>query len=577
MLILGISGLRHHSTASLVRDGEVLAACEEGKLTGRADPSGLPRRAMRFCLEKAGAAPGDVEAVALDTHPWRLWGSELGFRAAKFLHAPVASTYYGIESFNHIREQLNNVRLLREMYPRAEMAYGDHHRAHAATAFFASGFERALILTLDSGGAWGSGFLGVGEGTEIRPLATARFPDSPGFLYSQITGMLGWRINADEHRTQWLSTIGKPDHREVFDRIFEPLRRGELRIRNGCFNTGVAEVVCLSRPLLKELGVPDSDWRKAAAMPEEWRAGVAASLQAALEDAVVALVSVWREKTGLPALCFGGGVAFNALLVEALASRSGFAQGFVSPAAGNSGCALGAAWLYGLSRGILPRGTPFSPYLGPSFSPQQIKDFLDNCRLTYRNLTGPQMIQEVTDKLASGSFVGWFQGAAEFGPRALGNRSILAAPTDEWVKENLNAFTKRREGFRPLAASVVEEQAGEFFEFPWASPPNGEANSAWMAPPAFLGTVARVKDPLAIPGLAFSGHRARVHVVSRAANRQFHDLLMRCGQVLGRPLLINTSFNAPGEPLVVTPQEALRVFYSTGIDSLALGDFLIGK
>jgi len=587
MLILGISGLRHHSTASLVRDGEVLAACEEGKLTRRADPGGLPREAMRFCLEKAGAGPQDVQAVALDTHPWRLWGSELGFRAAKFLHAPVASTYYGIESSNHIREQLHNVRLLREMCPHAQIAYCDHHRCHAAAAVFASGFaasgsERALVLTLDGGGAWGSGYLGVAEGTEIRALATARFPDSPGFLYSQITAMLGWRSNADEHRTQWLSTIGKPFARDVFDRIFEPLHRGELRIHAGCFNSGVAEVVCLSRPFLKELGLSDGHWRKAAGMPEEWRAGVAASLQAALEDAVVALVSVWREKmsrqgTSLPALCFGGGVAFNALLVEALAARSGFAQGFVSPVAGNSGCALGAAWLYGLSRGIPPRATLFSPYLGPSFSPQQIKDLLDNCRLTYRNLTQPQMIQDVTDKLAGGSFVGWFQGAAEFGPRALGNRSILAAPTDEWVKENLNAFTKRREGFRPLAASVVEERAGEFFEFPWSSPANPEANCAWMAPPSFLGTVARVKDPGAIPGLAFSGHRARVHVVSRAANRQFHDLLMRCGQVIGRPLLINTSFNAPGEPLVVTPQEALRVFYSTGIDCLAMGDFLIGK
>jgi carbamoyltransferase len=565
MLILGISGLRHHSTASLVRDGEVLAACEEGKLTGRADPSGLPRKAMQYCLEKAGAAPSEVQAVAMDTHPWRLWGSEMGFRAAKFLQSPLASTYYGIESFNHIREQLNNVRLLREMYPQAEIAYCDHHRSHAAAAYFASGFERSLVLTLDSGGAWGSGFLGIGEGTEIRPLASATFPDSPGFLYSQITGMLGWRINADEHRTQWLSTIGKPDRRQVFDRIFEPMRGGELRIQQGCFNSGVAEVVCLSRPFLKELGLADGNWRKAATMPEEWRSGIAASLQAALEDAVVSMVSSWREKTGVSALCFGGGVAFNALLVEALAGRAGFAQGFVSPVAGNSGCALGAAWLYGLSKGIAPRGTPFSPYLGPSFSPQYIKDFLDNCRLTYRNLTQPQMIQAVTDKLAAGSFVGWFQGAAEFGPRALGNRSILAAPTDEWVKENLNAFTKRRESFRPLAASVVEEQASEFFEFPWSSPPS------------FLGTVAKVKDPGAIPGLAFSGNRARVHVVSRTANRQFHDLLMRCGQVIGRPLLINTSFNAPGEPLVVTPQEALRVFYSTGIDCMALGDFLIGK
>ena len=217
------------------------------------------------------------------------------------------------------------------------------------------------------------------------------------------------------------------------------------------------------------------------------------------------------------------------------------------------------------SRGVAPDGKSFTPYLGPSFTPQHIKDLLDNCRLPYRNLAAPQMIQEVADRLAAGNIVGWFQGAAEFGPRALGNRSILAAPNNEWVKENLNKFTKRREGFRPLAASVVEEAADELFEFPWASPPT------------FLGSVSRVKDVNAIPGLAFAGNRARVHVVSRTANRPFHDLLTRIGQVTEHPLLINTSFNAPGEPLVVTPQEALRVFFSTGIDSLALGDFLITK
>ena len=353
--------------------------------------------------------------------------------------------------------------------------------------------------------------------------------------------------------------------REVFDRIFAPLHRGELRIEHGFLNPDVSESVCLSGSFLKELGVPAGDWRNVASMPEESRAGIAASLQVSLEDAVVALASAWREKTNTTALCFGGGVAFNALLVEALASRSGFAAGFVSPVAGNAGCAMGAAWLSGAAKGVRPRGDLFTPYLGPSFSPQQIKDLLDNCRLQYRNLSWPQMIQEVSEKLAAGGFVGWFQGAAEFGPRALGNRSILAAPANEWVKENLNAFTKRRESFRPLAASVVEERAGEFFEFPWTSPAS------------FLGTVSRVKDPEAIPGLAFAGNRARVHVVSRTVNRQFHDLLTRVGQVTGRPLLINTSFNAPGEPLVVTPQEALKVFFSTGIDSLVLGDFLITK
>ncbi len=534
MLILGISGLRHHSTASLTRDGEVLAACEEAKLSGRELPVEAPRAAIRFCLERAGVTAGDIEGIAID--------------------APL-----------RVREQMDSIRVFREMFPEAEIAFYDHHPAHAASTFFASGFERALVVTLDSGGGWTTGLVALGEGAELRPLATSNFPDSPGFLYSQVTTMLGWRSGEDEHRTQWLSTIGRPERKEVFDRIFEPLWDGDLRINHAWLNAGSSEKVCLSQSLLEELDVPGADWRNAAAMPEAARANIAASLQAALEDAMVALALTWRQKTEAHALCLGGGLAFNALLVEALALRAGFETGFVSPVAGNSGCALGAAWLMGASRGVKPAGASFTPYLGPSFTGQQIKDLLDNCRLPYRNLTPPQMTQEVSDRLADGQIVAWFQGAAEFGPRALGNRSILAAPTNEWVKENLNKFTKRREGFRPLAASVIEESAADLFEFPWSSPPT------------FLGTVSRVRDRDAIPGLAFAGDRARVHVVSRAANRPFHDLLTRVGQLTGRPLVINTSFNAPGEPLVVTPQEALRVFFSTGIDSLSLGDFLITK
>lgn len=565
MFILGISGLRHHSTAALLRDGEILGACEEAKLTGRRNPSGLPRQAMKFCLEHGGASPEDIEVLALDVHPWRLLGSELGFRAAKFFQAPMASVYYGIESSNRARELLNNLRLLGQIYPRARVCHLEHHRTHAAAAFFGSGFERALVVTLDSGGGSESGLVALGEGLSLRPLASSRFPHSPGFLYTQVTALLGWRPGEDEHRTQWLNTVGRPEKREIFRRVLAPFHRGELRLDPGCFNAGISEIVCLSREFLEELGVPGGDWRKAVELPQEWRANLAASLQAALEDAVVALATFWRERTGAEALCFGGGVAFNTLLVEALAQRAGFARGFVSPVAGNAGCAIGAAWLVFAERGVRPPAAPFSPYLGPSFDPQQMKDVLDNSRLRYRNLPQPQLIQATAELLANGSFVGWFQGPAELGPRALGNRSILAAPRDEWVKENLNAFTKRRESYRPLAASVTEEVAGELFEFPWPSPAT------------FLGTVARVKDPAAIPGLAFEGDRARVHVVSRANNRLFHELLTRVGQLCGRPLLINTSFNAPGEPLVVTPQEALRVFYSTGIDSLAMGNFLISK
>lgn len=566
MLVLGISGLSYQSTAALLKDGEILAACEEAKLIGRRSPQGVPHKAIAFCLKKAGATPDDVEAVAVDLQPLRLLGRELVFRGKKFPVAPLASVFHSIAGLNRARLELRDLRTLRDSFPKARFTAVDHHYAHAAYAYYPSSFERALVLTLDSGSAMHAGKVALAEGERIQTLASARFPHSVGLLYSEITALLGWDPAEDVHRTVWLSTTGEPEFSSVFRRIFEPLHRGELRLNADCFDHAASGRVRLSNRFLVAVGLEGAKAiKKAAEMPESWRANLAASLQSEAEAALVELAEFWRRRTGAEALCFGGGVAFNALLADALASRTGFRDGFIPPAAGNAGCSVGAAMAATQAAGIPLRRCTMSASLGPAFSGQEIKDILDNCRLHYRHLAMPQLVTAVAELLAGGSFVGWFQGAAEFGPRALGHRSILAAPRDHWVKENLNAYTKRRERFRPLAASVTEEAASGYFEY------------RWPAPAAYLASVARVKDAASIPGLAFAGDRARIHVVSRAANKYYHELLTRVGQITGHPVLINTSFNEPGAPLAATPGEALRVFYSSGVDALAIGNFLIAK
>ena len=532
----------------------------------------MPHKGIAFCLKKAGATADDVEAVAVDLQPLRLLGRELAFRGRKFPIAPLASVLHSIAGLNRARLELRDLSSLRESFPRARFTAVDHHYAHAAYAYYPSAFERALVLTLDGGSAMRAAQLALAEADRIRPLADGPFPHSVGLLYSEITALLGWDPAEDVHRTVWLSTIGEPEFGNVFRHIFAPLRRGELRLNADCFSHSASGRVRPSGKFLSAIGLetrakgrPGTSAAKAAAMPESWRANLAANLQSEAEAALVELADYWRQRTGAETLCLGGGVAFNVLLADALATRAGFRDGFIPPAAGNAGCAIGGAMAVTQAAGIPLRRCTLSASLGPAFSGQEIKDILDNCRLRYRHLAMPQLVGAVAELLAAGSFVGWFQGAAEFGPRALGHRSILAAPRDHWVRENLNAYTKRREPFRPLAASVTEEAAGRYFDYRWA------------APAAYLASVARVKDTASVPGLAFDGDRARIHIVARAANKYYYELLTRVGQLTGHPVLINTSFNEPGAPLAATPAEGLRVFYSSGVDALAMGNFLIQK
>jgi carbamoyltransferase len=517
MTILGIGGVLGDAAAALIKDGTVAAAIEEAKLTRRAQPGRLPESAIAACLRIAAITPGDVDYVAL-ARPLPP-GSALPTALRVFSKARVVSI--------------------------------DHHAAHAAAAYFPSPFDRATVITLDREGDLRCGAKWRGEGRRLILESEILYPDSIGELYGRVTELLGFQSRADEHRVQWLSATGEPRHLDVFRKI-----GGNHSIDRSYFESGQEGRGGFGAQFFEQLG----NTGRADFTPKQ-RADIAASMQKMLEEYVIGLAGDAEN------ICLAGGVAWNALLVSALETCGRFKGVFAQPAAGNAGTALGAAlsvW-NDLNAGS-PRIDGGNYYLGPSFTAPEIKQALENCKLRFRVVaTVPEMIAAAVDQLRLNRIVAWMQGRMEFGPRALGNRSILASPQDRYSTENLNTFIKHRESVRKFAASVPTEVAGEYFE--------SGSNARHLA------TVSRVRPQYReqFRGAILANDLVRVHTVSKEDNPLYWQLLHAFGKETGLPVLYNTSFNLFGEPLVCTPRDAVRSFYSSGIDAMVVGNFLLEK
>jgi carbamoyltransferase len=421
---------------------------------------------------------------------------------------------------------------LRARFPQARIVLVEHHAAHASSAFYLSGFEEATVLTLDREGDSRCGALWKARGAELRLEHEAIYPDSLGELYSRVTAKLGLEPDADEHKVQWMSAAGQPLYKQFFLDLFSSGASNWMRL----------------------------DLRQLHAL-EGQPADIAASLQQAVEEWVLALAPPGGD------LCLAGGLFFNVMLVAALENSGRWNRVFVQPAAGNSGTALGAAcyaWhrTMGRSEPIAFNGLD----LGPEFAAEEIKRVVENCKLRFHLLnTSDEVIQRAVTLLGEHGILAWMQGRMEFGPRALGNRSILASPLDPYSSENLNEYIKHRDRYRKFAASVPAERAAEFFEV--------GANAR------FLATVGTVKPAYreTFASALLDSSRIRVHTVHREDNPLYHRLLVVAGEASGLPVLYNTSFNLFGDPLVCTPRDAVRSFYSSGIDAMFVGNFLLEK
>ena len=564
MFILGLSPFTHNASAALFDRGVIKAAIEDNKLV-RSDTHGLPEAAMRYCLEKGGIGWGDLGVVAVASRPFRRWMRRSFSLLGRMYSSPLANIYCEANELGTLARQLSELRQLEhENGPcNFKILCLDHHLCHAASAFFLSPFDAALVLTLDEEGDGKSGVVGVGEANQIRIAESIPFPHSLAWVYSQITEFLGFVPRKEEHKTQWLSIEGEPRFKEI---MLEMLREPGSPLPH--LNPRFVERDAIGRLKLsptfsRRAGLPE----RGAELGEEERRAVASSLQQACFEIALEMVKHFQRRHGLQNVCLGGGLFQNVVLVAALEKELGRDQVFVPPAPGNAGCAVGAGLLTWHQLMRKPRAERVSHvYWGPSYKADDVRDVMENSKARYFfQDTEQRRLDTAIQLLQAGKIIGWFQGAVEFGPRALGNRSLLASPWAPYVKENLNDHIKHREWFRPFAIAVPEDDCSRFFE---CSRLCRFMNS--------LGTVR--SDTRILPdGFTLPGNQVRLHVVEERANPMFWRLLKHFGTVAPAPMLINTSFNLAGEPLVARPRDAFRSYFCSGIDVLIIGNFVLSK
>jgi carbamoyltransferase len=563
MLILGLSSLfKNDSAAVLVRDGVIEAAIENHKLQPSA-PRGIPEAAIQYCLSKSGVTWKEIDVVATASEPLRGWGRRAFSRRRLSSVAPAATGYHQGRELSRLAREWAGIRILRQRgQGTGKVVSLDHHNCHAASAFFLSPFDQALILTLDGEGDGKAGLLAIGEGSQIRVQDTIAYSNSIGWLYSRVTDLLGFIPSKEEHKTQWLGLEGEPVYKDVFLRalrrpgdVFPKLDPRYFRRHAGTFVP--------SPFFFDQIGLPTDK----SEFTVEQKRNLASSVQAAITDVIFDLLVSLQKKTGMGRVCLGGGVFHNTLLVASLEHRFGVGNVFVPPAPGNAGTALGAAtWIWHQQMGK-PRNPELrTVYWGPNFARTEIKDVLDNVKARYTlHSTIEKTLDSAVKLLRAGKIVGWCHGATEFGPRSLGNRSLLASPWAPYVSENLNDYVKHRESFRPFAVSVREEDSERYFE---GSPLCRFMNSL---------AVVRADADVLPRALQLPGGLVRLHIVEKATNSLLWELLRRFGEDEPAPILVNTSFNLPGEPPVVRPRDAVRAFFCSGTDAVFVDNFLLTK
>ena len=559
--VLGISCFYHDSAAALLRDGEIVAACQEERLSRKKHDSGFPARAIRYVLREAGISPEQLDAVGFYDKPLLKFERMLSTYVATF---PRSFNQFRRALPVWIKEKLWVPSIIRkELRPYAGPIYfAEHHMSHAASCFLPSPFEEAAILTVDGVGEWATASFAVGKGTDIRIFKEIRFPHSLGLLYSAFTYYLGFKVNSAEYKVMGLAPYGKPVH---YDRILSEMVHlnddGSFKLNMDYFSYDYG-LTMTNGAFNDFFGGPP---RKPETWMNEREFDIAASVQKVCEEVVLRMVNHIHRETGLSNLCMAGGVALNCVANGRVIRETPFKNLFVQPAAGDAGGAVGVAhYIHNTLKGR-PRGRPWShAYLGPAYSDAEIRQYLDGHAVKYRELPRAELLAESARLLADGNVIGWFQGRMEFGPRALGGRSILADPRDPKMRDTLNMKIKFREGFRPFAPSVLADKASEWFDI--------EAESPYML------LVAQVREgKRVIPSVTHVDNSARLQTVTRYSSPLYYDLIEQFASITGVPVIINTSFNVRGEPIVCTPHDAYLCFMRTNMDHLVLGPYLLDK
>lgn len=566
MLVLGLSNMRDAS-AAIVDDGRVIAAAEEERFVRIKHVTALPLHAIRYCLKEAGIEAQSLDAIAV---PWKYW--VLGRRAAlalgAMLRSPQLLMVKGKRSVERMTQEWTELaclsgKLTHALGPLgAKPAYLDHHLCHAASTYLVSPFDRAAILIIDGASESHTALFAIGEGSRIRVLKRIPLPHSLGQFYAAMTAFLGFRPDYDEYIVMGLAAYGKPVYAErIRTHLLQLLPEGAFSLNTRLLDFHLARVGIFP-PVLQRLLGPNRSREQALTQRHH---DVAASVQLVLEETVLHMARHVRKLAGTENLCLAGGVTYNCVANGRLSRESGFRHVYVQPAAGDAGTALGAAlWLSSRWSALSNREIMRHAYLGPHFTEEECRKALDRAGLKGVSLSDEQVCERVAAELANGRLVFWFQGRMEWGPRALGHRSLLADPRREDMRELINAKVKLREPFRPFAPSVLEERVGEYFD--WSGPS-----------PFMLFTVPVLAQAKGlIPAVTHVDGTARIQTVDRGSNPKFRMLLEAFERKTGIPILLNTSFNV-NEPIVCTPDEAIWCFVRTEVDWLVLGNLFVGR
>ena len=585
MNILGISAFYHDSAACLVRDGEIIAAAQEERFTRKKHDASFPDNAIEFCLKTGGIKVSDLDYVGFYDKPFikfeRILETYLGI-APKGLKQYLSAIPVWLKDKLWTR---GNIR--KNLGYEGPVIFSEHHESHAASAFFPSPFKEAAILTMDGVGEWATSSLALGKNNQIELLQELHFPHSIGLLYSAFTYYLGFKVNSGEYKVMGLAPYGKPIYCNLIrEHLIDLKDDGSFRMNMEYFDF----LGGMTMTNEKFAAIFDHPTRKSESQLTQKEMDIAASLQEVTEEIMVKMTRHIRKITGSKNLCLAGGVALNCVGNGKILKEKIFENIWIQPAAGDAGSALGVAlccWYQILDNKRVTNGCDAmkGAYLGPHYRDSEIKNYLDRENIPYRKLGEIELSKTIVADLKAGKVVGWFQGPMEFGPRALGGRSIIGDPRNPKMQSIMNLKIKYRESFRPFAPSVLAEKVNEWFEMDSESP--------------YMLLVARVREDKRItmteeqkklfgidllnvprsqiPAITHVDYSARIQTVHKDTNKRFYDLISEFEKETKCPVLINTSFNVRGEPIVCTPEQAFLCFMRTEMDTLVLENFVIDK
>ena len=590
--ILGISAFYHDSAAALIVDGKIIAAAQEERFTRKKHDPSYPINAINYCLKEAKLSLEQVDYIAFYDKPF--------LKFERLLETYVAFAPKGLQSFRMampvwLREKLflkdmliKEIKKVDKNFDDNKLMFGEHHFSHAASAFYASPFEEAVVLTLDGVGEWATTTVAIGKGHELNIVKEIHFPHSLGLLYSAFTYYTGFRVNSGEYKVMGLAPYGEPKYKDlILDRLIDLKEDGSFRLDQSYFNyaTGLTMVNQKFADLFGEpVRKPDTD------KLTQFHMDIAASVQAVTEEVVLTMTRALANEYNIPNLCMAGGVALNCVANGKILRNKAFKEIWIQPASGDAGGALGGAlavWHKELNnpRVVNPNDAMQGSYLGPAYKQDAIEKELLTCGAKFDTVAEDEMIEQTAQALADGKAIGWFQDRMEFGPRSLGGRSILGDPRSEQMQKTLNLKVKYRESFRPFAPSVLREDLSDWFEADYDSPymllvddvKKDKRIEMTQKEESLFGIDKLNIKRSSIPAITHVDYSARIQTVHKRTNPKYHALITKFKEKTGCAVVVNTSFNVRGEPIICTPEDAFKCFMGAELDVLVVGNCFLRK